>query len=55
MKVFEFLPRVPVSHGELIVIGLILLAGVACGELFQRVLRLPRWKERVCWWTSRWA
>ncbi len=38
----SFLPRFPLPLGNLVVIGLILLAGLACGELFRRVLLLPR-------------
>jgi hypothetical protein len=38
----SFLPRFPLPLGNLVVIALILLAGLACGELFRRVLLLPR-------------
>jgi Kef-type K+ transport system membrane component KefB len=38
----DFLPALPIVPGELMLIGAILLAGLACGELFRRVLRLPR-------------
>jgi len=38
----DFLPSLPVTRHELLVAGVVLLAGVASGELVQRVLRLPR-------------
>jgi len=38
----SFLPDFPLRLGNLVVIALILLAGLACGELFRRVLLLPR-------------
>jgi Kef-type K+ transport system membrane component KefB len=37
-----FLPRFPPPLGDVVVIALILLAGLGCGELFRRVLLLPR-------------
>jgi len=39
---FTFLPNFPPTFGNVVVIALILLAGLACGELFRRVLLLPR-------------
>lgn len=39
---FSFLPHFPLALGNLVVLALILLAGLACGELFRRVLMLPR-------------
>ena len=38
----SFLPDFPLRLGNLAVIALILLAGLACGELFRRVLLLPQ-------------
>lgn len=38
----SFLPDFPLQLGNLVVIALILLAGLASGELFRRVLLLPR-------------
>ena len=38
----SFLPDLPLPLGNLVMIALILLAGLACGELFRRVLLLPR-------------
>jgi NhaP-type Na+/H+ or K+/H+ antiporter len=38
----SFLPRFPPPLGDVSVIGLILLAGLGTGELFRRVLLLPR-------------
>ena len=38
----DFLPSLPLSLGNVLPIGAILLAGVASGELFRRVLHLPR-------------
>jgi Kef-type K+ transport system membrane component KefB len=38
----SFLPDAPLHLGNLTVTALILLAGLACGELFRRVLLLPR-------------
>jgi Kef-type K+ transport system membrane component KefB len=37
-----FLPHFPPSFGNVVVVALILLVGLACGELFRRVLMLPR-------------
>jgi Kef-type K+ transport system membrane component KefB len=37
-----FLPHFPPTFGNVVVVALILLAGLACGELFRRVLMLPR-------------
>src|SRR5690349_24902199 len=37
-----FLPHFPPALGNLVVVALILLIGLACGELFRRVLFLPR-------------
>jgi len=37
-----FFPDFPLHFGNLVVIAMILLAGLACGELFRRVLLLPR-------------
>jgi len=42
MTALDFLPSFPPVPGDLALIGAILLAGVASGELFRRVLRLPR-------------
>ena len=38
----DFLPSLPPSLSGLALIGATLLAGLICGELFRRVLRLPR-------------
>jgi Kef-type K+ transport system membrane component KefB len=38
----KFLPDFPPTFGNIVVVALILLAGLACGELFRRVLLLPR-------------
>jgi Kef-type K+ transport system membrane component KefB len=38
----DFLPSLPLPLTGLALIGATLLAGLICGELFQRVLRLPR-------------
>ena len=38
----SFLPRFPFALGDVSIIALILLAGLATGELFRRVLLLPR-------------
>jgi Kef-type K+ transport system membrane component KefB len=38
----SFLPHFPPAFGNVVVIALILLVGLACGELFRRVLMLPR-------------
>jgi Kef-type K+ transport system membrane component KefB len=38
----NFLPDFPPVLGNLVVLALILLAGLGCGELFRRVLLLPR-------------
>jgi Kef-type K+ transport system membrane component KefB len=37
-----FLPHFPPTFGNVVVVALILLVGLACGELFRRVLMLPR-------------
>jgi Kef-type K+ transport system membrane component KefB len=37
-----FLPHFPPAFGNVVVVALILLLGLACGELFRRVLFLPR-------------
>ena len=42
MEALDFLPAFPFALGELTWAGAILLAGLACGELFRRVLSLPR-------------
>ena len=42
MAELKFLPAFPPVFGNLVMTGLILLAGLALGELFRRVLLLPR-------------
>ena len=42
MSELTFLPHFPPTFGNVVVVALILLAGLACGELFRRVLMLPR-------------
>ncbi|MCW5621571.1 MAG: cation:proton antiporter [Burkholderiales bacterium] len=42
MGALDFLPTFPLALGELTWAGAILLAGLACGELFRRVFGLPR-------------
>ncbi len=42
MNALDFLPAFPLALGQLTWAGAILLAGLACGELFRRVLSLPR-------------
>jgi Kef-type K+ transport system membrane component KefB len=42
MTGLDFLPAFPPVPGELTMAGAVLLAGLASGELFRRVLRLPR-------------
>ena len=42
MSELTFLPHFPPTFGNVVVIALILLVGLACGELFRRVLMLPR-------------
>ncbi len=42
MSELTFLPHFPPSFGNVVVVALILLVGLACGELFRRVLMLPR-------------
>ena len=39
---FSFLPHIPPAFNNVVVVALILLLGLACGELFRRVLMLPR-------------
>jgi Kef-type K+ transport system membrane component KefB len=39
---FEFLPRFPLPVNPLALFGVLLLAGVLCGEFTRRVLNLPR-------------
>src|SRR5262245_29727230 len=39
---FDFLPSLPLPVSGLALIGVTLLAGLICGELLRRVLRLPR-------------
>jgi len=38
----DFLPGLPIIPSELMLLGGVLLAGLACGEVLWRVLRLPR-------------
>lgn len=38
----SFLPAFPPAFGNVVVVAAILLIGLACGELFRRVLMLPR-------------
>ena len=42
MQALDFLPTFPLALGDLTWAGAILLVGLACGELFRRVLALPR-------------
>jgi len=42
LSALTFLPSFPPAFGNVVVIALILLAGLACGELFRRALMLPR-------------
>ena len=42
MSELTFLPHFPPTFGNVVVVALILLVGLACGELFRRVLMLPR-------------
>lgn len=42
MHHFDFLPSLPLPVSGLALIGVTLLAGLVCGDLFRRVLRLPR-------------
>lgn len=42
MNEFSFLPHFPPAFNNVVVVALILLLGLACGELFRRVLMLPR-------------
>ncbi len=42
MSEIDFLPLLPPAVSALALIGATLLAGLVCGELFQRLLRLPR-------------
>lgn len=42
MTQLSFLPSFPFSTDPLLLFGLLLLAGLAGGELARRVLRLPR-------------
>jgi Kef-type K+ transport system membrane component KefB len=42
MNGLDFLPDLPVIPSQLMMLGGVLLAGLACGEAFWRVLRLPR-------------
>lgn len=42
MKDVDFLPTLPLASGEVALIGATLVGGLICGELFRRVLRLPR-------------
>lgn len=47
MLELTFLPAFPPVFGNLVLTGLILLAGLALGELFRRVLLLPRFSGYV--------
>ena len=40
MQALDFLPTFPLALGDLTWAGAILLVGLACGELFRRVLAL---------------
>jgi len=42
LQALDFLPTFPLALGDLTWAGAILLIGLACGELFRRVLSLPR-------------
>jgi Kef-type K+ transport system membrane component KefB len=42
MDGLNFLPGFPIAPSELMLLGGVLLAGLACGEVLWRVLRLPR-------------
>ena len=42
MSTLTFLPRFPPVFGNLVLVGLILLVGLGCGELCRRLLLLPR-------------
>jgi len=42
VQALDFLPAFPLALGDITWAGAILLAGLACGELFRRVLALPR-------------
>ena len=42
MDDFGFLPSFPLAAGHLMLVGAILLCGLAVGQIFVRVLRLPR-------------